>query len=253
MTAELSQSSRKWTYWLAGGLALWIASAAIVVAVHAGAGVALAYWGKSSPAGSPEVAVMLDLSTEAASPSTEKTDVAPDQILQQQAEKQPEPVEKPVEKEPEPELEPQKAEPPRKAEVELPQPTPVVKPPKKKMAALNTRPIAAEKEAPTAVAPPPGALGRARADWNSMIVAHLNRYKNAPSGLQSPGGVVTVDFAIDRSGKLLSSRVAHGSGMSELDREAMEMLRRAQPFPPPPPELAGVRFPFNVPVRYTVR
>jgi len=235
------------------GLSLWVVSAVVVFAMH-GAGIAaLMTWGDTAPAGSPEAAIMLDLSAEAAAPTTEKTDVAPDQILQQQAEKQPEPVEDPVEKEPVPE-EPKKVEPPQKAEVELPQPKPVVKKPvQKKVAALNTRPVAADREATHAVSPNPGLMGQKKAEYGTIISAHLNRYKNVPPGLAAPGGTVSLSFTLDRSGRVVSSRISHGSGVSDLDREAMDMLRRAQPFPTPPADLVGAQFPFSVPVRYSVR
>jgi outer membrane biosynthesis protein TonB len=32
------------------------------------------------------------------------------------------------------------------------------------------------------------------------------------------------------------SRIAHSSGASALDEEALALLRRAQPFPTPPPD-----------------
>jgi periplasmic protein TonB len=181
-------------------------------------------------------------------PSTEKSDVAPDQLLQQQQEKPPELVDKPPEPvEPEP-------QPPQKAEVELPPlPKPIAKPVQKQMAAVNTRPVAADKVAEHAAAPSPGERGRAKAEWGSLISAHLNRYKNVPAGLRAPGGVVMLAFTLDRQGRVMSSHVAQGSGLGELDREAVDMLRRAQPFPPPPSELTGSQFPFTVPVRYTVR
>jgi protein TonB len=195
---------------------------------------------------------MLDLSAEAAAPSAEKTDVAISEVNQQQAEKEPGPEEKPVEKEPEPEPEPKKVEQPQKAEIELPQPKPVAKPPRKKMAALNTRQLAADKESTHAISPNPGMMGRMNADYGVAVSAHLNRYKNVPRGL-GEGGTVNLSFTLDRHGHVLSSRITRGSGTSELDREALDMLRRAQPFPTPPADLAGAQFPFTVPVRYSVR
>ena len=229
----------------------WAISGVVVLGVHVGAMAAIANWPKAAAAGSPEAAIMLDLSTDAAAPQTEKTDVAVDQVNQQQAEKEPEPIEKPVEKEPEPEP---KVEPPRQAEVELPPPPkPVVKPVQKKMAAVNTRQVAADREAAQAVSPNPGMMGRMKADYGTLVSAHLQRYKNAPRGMGATGGTVGLAFTLDRSGHVLSSRITHGSGMSELDREALDMLRRAQPFPTPPADLVGSTFPFSVPVRYTVR
>jgi protein TonB len=231
----------------------WTLSGIAILGIHGGVVAAVANLPKIAPAGSPEAAIMLDLSAEAAAPSTEKTDVAISEVNQQQAEKEPEPEEKPVEKEPEPEPEPKKVEQPHKAEIELPQPKPAEKaPPRKKMAALNTRQLTADKESTHAISPNPGMMGRMKADYGVAVSAHLNRYKNVPRGLDE-GGTVNLSFTLDRHGRVLSSRITRGSGISELDREALDMLRRAQPFPTPPPELAGVQFPFTVPVRYSVR
>jgi len=232
----------------------WIVSGVLVIGVHGGAAVALTYWKQPAPAGAPEAAIMLDLSTETTAPPVEQTDVAPDQTVQQQAEEEPEPEEKPVEKEPDP---PPKEEPPQKAEVALPpppkpKPKPVVK---KKVASVNTRPISADRQSDHATTTSPGARGAARAEWSSLIVAHLNRNKNYPSGARSrhEEGTVLLSFTLDRNGHLLSGRIARSSGFSELDSEAMAMLRRAQPFPRPPSELAGSTFPFTAPMRYYLR
>jgi protein TonB len=43
------------------------------------------------------------------------------------------------------------------------------------------------------------------------------------------------------------------SGTSALDEEALALLRRAQPFPPPPPELSGSRVDLTVPIRFNLK
>src|SRR2546430_980054 len=43
------------------------------------------------------------------------------------------------------------------------------------------------------------------------------------------------------------------SGASALDDEALALLRRAQPFPPPPPELSGQRVDLTVPIRFNLK
>lgn len=47
-------------------------------------------------------------------------------------------------------------------------------------------------------------------------------------------GKVTVDFVIGPDGRLLESRIGASSGYDELDRAALEAVRRAEPFPAPP-------------------
>lgn len=69
-------------------------------------------------------------------------------------------------------------------------------------------------------------------------IARLRRHK-APER-----GVVTVGFEIGRDGGLRQVSVVSSSGSAALDRVAMDHIRRAAPFPPPP-EGAAVRFAFE--------
>ena len=65
------------------------------------------------------------------------------------------------------------------------------------------------------------------------------------------GGVTVLTF--NRQGRVLNSRVVRSSGASALDDEALALLRRAEPFPPPPPELPGARVDLTVPIRFNLR
>jgi len=55
------------------------------------------------------------------------------------------------------------------------------------------------------------------------------------------------------AGRVIDSRVVRSSGASALDEEALALLRRAQPFPPPPPELSGQRVDLTVPIRFNLK
>ncbi len=50
-------------------------------------------------------------------------------------------------------------------------------------------------------------------------------------------GEAKLAFALDRSGKVISSKVVGGSGVAAIDAAAMAALNGAQPFPPAPPEV----------------
>jgi protein TonB len=50
-----------------------------------------------------------------------------------------------------------------------------------------------------------------------------------------------------------SSRILASSGSTALDREALDMIQRAQPFPPPPTALTGSEVGLTVPVRFNMR
>ena len=52
---------------------------------------------------------------------------------------------------------------------------------------------------------------------------------------------------------MIASRIVRGSGHAALDQETLQLLRRSQPFPPPPPELPGERIELTVPVRFNLR
>jgi protein TonB len=43
------------------------------------------------------------------------------------------------------------------------------------------------------------------------------------------------------------------SGSNILDRETLTLVERAQPLPPPPPEVTGSQIPIVVSIRYNAR
>jgi protein TonB len=73
------------------------------------------------------------------------------------------------------------------------------------------------------------------------------------SGTKSVGGpcTATVAFTVDRSGRVLSARLAGSSGDSILDQEAVALARRVSPVPPPPANVGnGGSILLSVPVRF---
>ncbi len=83
-------------------------------------------------------------------------------------------------------------------------------------------------------------IGRGRSDsstiYNGLIAAQVARFRQFPAGVRGAAvaGVVTVSFSIDDSGYVTSRQLLASSGNVAIDREALEMVRRASPFPPPP-------------------
>jgi protein TonB len=78
------------------------------------------------------------------------------------------------------------------------------------------------------------------AKWQGQVLAWLRRHQRYPTGPKSKRqeGIVKVAFSIDPSGRVLSARVVGSSGNAELDRAAVESVRRSSPVPAPPKEMA---------------
>jgi periplasmic protein TonB len=103
------------------------------------------------------------------------------------------------------------------------------------------------------VAPRPVQSRATVATWRSQIVTILEHNKRFPPEARARGeqGVTRLAFRIDSQGHLVSSRVVASSGSAALDAETLALVQRAQPFPPPPPELAGSEL--TVPLSFNIR
>jgi protein TonB len=97
--------------------------------------------------------------------------------------------------------------------------------------------------------PPPPPM-----DYLSRLEAHLNAYKNYPydARIHRQEGTVELRFSLDRSGHVLSYDVIGSSGFGSLDDEARQMIRRADPFPPVPPEYQGETLDLTVPLIFAL-
>jgi protein TonB len=238
----------------------WTVCFALALAFHAGGAAALlARWTETSDLVANAPVIMLDLAPAPVAPEITPTEVPPDVVQSAEAEPEPEPVpEKPVEKvevKPEPVPEPELAMVP-------PPPKPIEKPKevkkKQKHRAVARATSTAENRADHAAAPMPGASSRdsnALPNWKSQLVARLERYKRYPSEARSrgEGGVAQLAFSIDRNGGVHHARILRSSGSSLLDRETLSLVERAQPLPPPPPEMGGAQIAIVVPIRYNIR
>jgi periplasmic protein TonB len=232
--------------------ARWGACFALAIAFHAvGAAALFARWSEDSNLVAGTAIVMVDLAPVAVSPNI-TTDVTPGP-LQQEAEPEPQP-EKPIEKielPPDPKAEPVVAIPPPK-----PVEPPKEKKPKQKQASLASAPTRADQQADRLAAPIPGASSRnsdALPNWKTLLVAKLERSKRYPSEARGDQGTAQLAFSVDRQGGVHNARITRSSGSSALDHETLALVQRAQPLPPPPPEVSGAQIPIVVPIRYNAR
>jgi protein TonB len=63
-------------------------------------------------------------------------------------------------------------------------------------------------------------------------------------------GEAIVELLLDGGGKIKSKKIAQSSGYEALDKQALEMVEKAQPFPAPPEALRGNNFTITVPVPF---
>lgn len=229
----------------------WSISAAVVVAVHLALILAGMTWYTAPDVlGTASDPIMLDLESAPQTPEPIQQDIAPGPQMTEAEPPPPEPekqdkVEELVPSTPQVE----------KAEVVAPpeKPKPQPKPkPKPKVVEKPRKPTEAPAERTTAT---PQAAQAARANYNGILSAHLQRYKQYPSGAKAAGeqGVAMLSFTVSRSGHVMGARLARSSGSSALDGETMAMIRRAEPLPSFPPEMTQGSASFTVPVRFFLR
>jgi protein TonB len=192
----------------------WLVCGAVALFAHAGIAAALIEWREPIEEG--------EVGTDAI-----VVEFQPEQV---QTDPTPEPVEKVEEK--------QEPLPQQQSEAMLPQqPEVPPEPPHEEVPAVAPRPVQARAILQT---------------WRNQVVTILERNKRYPSEARARGdhGVTRLAFSIDQEGHLLSSRIVGSSGSAALDAETLALVRRAEPFPPPPPELVGSEL--TVPVSFNI-
>ncbi|CAI0691998.1 transport protein TonB [Serratia proteamaculans] len=75
--------------------------------------------------------------------------------------------------------------------------------------------------------------------WESRVKGMLNRIKRYPPDAQRRRrtGMPQVSFSVDAQGRVFDLTLQAPSGTASLDREALSVVMRAQPLPPPPVEM----------------
>ena len=225
------------------GLSRWALAGVTIVLAHAAIVAAVVLWYARQPADPtilPAIAVTL-APAESSSPEIQDQDIAVGPTVQQAeaAPKEPPKEEKPVEQVM------QRPAPPQQAEVTLPKDEP-----KQEEKPTESRPPAPETRAP----PKTDHIGQfseagARA-YNALVFGHLQRFKRYPLAAHGITGTVLVQFVLNRAGDVTASKVTKSSGNGVLDREALEALRRASPFPAFPDAKPGAEETYIAPVNF---
>ncbi len=215
-------------------------SLAVVLGVHALA-IALALnWHTAPPPELPPMAMMVEMAPvpEVAPPPPPKVITPPtpptpvEELPLPKLAEAPKPtIAIPKQEKPKPKPKPQPPKPEKKPE------PPKEEPPSDKV--VDTAP--AKESAPKAPVAQPQMPSNSNAlpNWQGDLLRHLAKYKKYPEDARRRGlqGINRLRFVVDAEGKVLSYELAGGSGSAALDRATLDMIRRAQPLPPPPKEL----------------
>jgi periplasmic protein TonB len=226
------------------GLSRWMLAALTILLAHAAIVAAVALWYVRTPKAPniiPAISVTL-APVEASSPEIQNQHIAVGPTMQQaeEAPKEPPKQEQPVEKVEQP------PPPQAQAEVTLPQETPrQIEEPKPQV----------QPPAPETRAPPKtdhiGRFSQASANaYNALVFGHLQRFKRYPAAAHGASGTTILRFELNRAGRVIASEVSKSSGNAVLDREALELLHRASPFPPFPAEKPGSDDSYLAPVAF---
>jgi TonB family protein len=85
--------------------------------------------------------------------------------------------------------------------------------------------------------------------YDVVVLGRLERVKQFPKTavLRGARGTAVVGFALDESGRVIVAALLRSSGDEALDIESLALVRRAAPFPKPPP---GARRRFAVDIAF---
>jgi periplasmic protein TonB len=227
------------------GLFRWMLAGVTILIAHAAIVAAAALWYARRPVEPnilPAIAVTL-APVESSSPEIQDQDIAVGPTMQQAEAAPPEPP-KIEEKQKEPVVQP--PPPVQETEVTLPkvekevdEPKPMPQPP-----------------APETRAPPKsehiGQFTEAGSNaYDALVFGHLQKFKRYPSAARGKSGTVVVRFVLNRAGDVIDSIVTKSSGNDVLDREAIDILRRASPFPSFPAAKPGAQDTYIAPVNFS--
>ncbi len=100
-----------------------------------------------------------------------------------------------------------------------------------------------------------GGFEGSAADYMAYLLAWLERHKTYPREAQSRNqeGTVLLYLEMGRAGEVHAFRIQESSGHQPLDDEVLALVRRAEPLPPPPPQVEGNRIKLLVPVEFFLR
>jgi protein TonB len=86
--------------------------------------------------------------------------------------------------------------------------------------------------------------------YGALVSGHLRRFIRTAAAARYGSGKVWIGFVLDRDGRVLSSSLEKSSGSAALDREALAIVERANPFPPFPAAKLDQQDAFSAPITF---
>lgn len=177
---------------------------------------------------------------------------------------EPEPIPEPPKPKVQPIIEPKIIPTPKPAPIETYEPQTVSPEPVDEPYSPPVMSVAPKVESPppTFTAPPPpppqpvgpsqADLDAARKGYADRLARAIAQHKQYPRVAQMRGwqGETIVDLKLDSNGGVLGTRIERSSGFEVLDKQALEMVKKAAPFPAPPEILKSDVFNIQVPVSF---
>jgi len=226
------------------GLTHWAFAALTITLAHAAMVGAIALWYLRAP---PVPNIIPAIAITFAPVETTTQAAADDEAFGLPQEKiealppKPEQADKPVEP-----IEKLMPPPPQPAEVTLPKPVEQAKQEEKPVEQRRAQEAhAAAKNDALQVA----SIAAAKA-YNGLVGGHLRKFIRTAAAARYGSGKALVGFVLDREGRVKSSRLEQSSGNAALDREALDIVSRANPFPPFPAAKAGAQEAFSAPITF---
>jgi protein TonB len=229
LAAESSRDLLRWTF-----------SAALVLCAHAAIAAAMIQWTDLQQEAEPFGAITIELAPVPVAPLEEENPVIDPVQTEVPVELTPEKVEEKVEEAPEPEVV-------LEARQDEPKPTQMEVTPQEYVAPHDVT----EQHAAIPAAPTQGvanANSRALARWREEVRNVIERNKRSVSLARR--GITQIAFSVNRTGQVVRTRVVSSSGSAVLDQAAVEIIKRADPFPAPPAELPGDEISISVPISF---
>jgi protein TonB len=95
-------------------------------------------------------------------------------------------------------------------------------------------------------------IENAHGNYSNLLSREFAKHKQYPRMAQMRGwqGTAKVELHVDANGSVTSSSISESSGFEILDKQALEMVRKATPLPQPPEALRGREFTIIVPVAF---